>query len=61
MSGRKGSRRRPPSKGSYHKKQLRQNRQCDAMPAASDVMIFDAEGNVVGIEPSRKPIDGATK
>lgn len=56
MAGRKGSRRRSPSKGSYHRKQVRAARTNDSMPHASDVEVRDANGTLVRIERSKKPL-----
>ena len=52
----KGPRKRKPSKGSYHKKTVRSARKHASLPPASDVEVRDAEGNLLRVERSKKPL-----
>lgn len=54
----KGPRRRSPSKGSYHAKVMKNAHKSakDPVPAASDVEVYDADGNLIRVERTKKPL-----
>lgn len=52
----KGHRPKSRSQRRYHKRTVRAQRKLSSMPPASDVEVRDADGNLIRVERTKKPL-----